>query len=352
MHSWKNITGVASLSLAVGTSALAAMAAQGALRLYHVNDEVGRNVVMIESRAPLETMVTTTSAVTASLAGDPTDIFKTGRARFEVDLSKLDTGIDMRNTHMRGEGWLNTEKFPKAVFTLNRLSQIDRSRNNALADNQNRTVMAEGTLAFHGQTKPLSARVELMPIPASDATKARLAGDIMHIRTQFPLKLSDFGINVPEGAKLKIADVQQVTVDLFASTESKDPFAGTDAAITTTTETKMEAPKNITELIKEDLTVGTGAEAKAGQKVTVHYRGTLFDGTVFDESYKRGEPFQFNLGAGQVIKGWDQGVAGMKVGGKRRLTIPANLAYGSQGAGGVIPPNAALMFDVELLGVK
>lgn len=101
----------------------------------------------------------------------------------------------------------------------------------------------------------------------------------------------------------------------------------------------------------EDILLGDGPEATAGQTVTVHYRGTFPDGRVFDESYRRGQPFNFKLGAGQVIKGWDQGVAGMKVGGKRKLTIPPELAYGARGAGGVIPPNATLVFEVELLGV-
>jgi peptidylprolyl isomerase len=102
----------------------------------------------------------------------------------------------------------------------------------------------------------------------------------------------------------------------------------------------------------EDLRVGDGPEAKAGQHVTVHYRGTLADGAVFDESYKRGQPFGFDLGAGQVIKGWDQGVAGMKVGGRRKLVIPPALAYGDAGAGGVIPPKSTLTFVVELLDVN
>lgn len=100
-----------------------------------------------------------------------------------------------------------------------------------------------------------------------------------------------------------------------------------------------------------DQVVGTGEVAKAGQTVSVHYTGWLENGTKFDSSVDRGQPFSFPLGAGRVIKGWDEGVQGMKVGGKRRLTIPANLGYGPRGAGGVIPPNATLVFDVELLGV-
>jgi peptidylprolyl isomerase len=102
----------------------------------------------------------------------------------------------------------------------------------------------------------------------------------------------------------------------------------------------------------EDLKVGTGATPKPGQTVSVQYTGTLENGTKFDSSRDRGVPFEFSIGQGQVIPGWDEGLSTMKVGGRRKLTIPPNLGYGAAGAGGVIPPNATLIFDVELVGVK
>ncbi len=107
----------------------------------------------------------------------------------------------------------------------------------------------------------------------------------------------------------------------------------------------------MSELQIEELVAGTGDTATAGQQVSVHYTGWLTNGEKFDSSLDRGTPFKFKLGAGMVIQGWDQGVAGMKVGGKRKLTIPPELGYGARGAGGVIPPNATLVFEVELLGL-
>lgn len=114
-----------------------------------------------------------------------------------------------------------------------------------------------------------------------------------------------------------------------------------------------------TTLQKIDVKQGTGAEAKSGKAVVVHYTGWLYDaekpgskGQKFDSSRDRGQPFSFPLGGGRVIKGWDEGVAGMKVGGQRTLVIPPDMGYGARGAGGVIPPNATLVFDVELLDVK
>jgi FKBP-type peptidyl-prolyl cis-trans isomerase len=135
---------------------------------------------------------------------------------------------------------------------------------------------------------------------------------------------------------------------LLAACSKKDPepgatFKPAEAAPEPAGPEKLE--------IKDDV-VGKGAEAKTGNTVKVHYTGTLMSGKKFDSSLDRGEPFEFKLGAGSVIKGWDQGVVGMKVGGKRRLTIPWDLAYGEPGSPPNIPPKAALKFDIELLDVK
>ncbi len=112
-------------------------------------------------------------------------------------------------------------------------------------------------------------------------------------------------------------------------------------------------PKNNMENVKiEDMVVGQGNEVKEGDSVSVNYKGTLTDGKEFDNSYKRGQPFEFKVGGGEVIAGWDLGLVGMKVGGKRRLTIPPRLGYGERGAGSDIPPNSTLIFEIELLEIK
>jgi len=116
-------------------------------------------------------------------------------------------------------------------------------------------------------------------------------------------------------------------------------------------ETAMTTTQRPSGLTIEDLVLGEGAAAAAGNSVTVHYTGWLTSGSKFDSSKDRNDPFVFHLGAGQVIRGWDEGVQGMLVGGKRKLTIPPELGYGARGAGGVIPPNATLVFEVELLAV-
>ena len=129
------------------------------------------------------------------------------------------------------------------------------------------------------------------------------------------------------------------------------PTPKTNLSATITPSAKPTMPET-EELQIEDFVVGTGEEAIAGKTITVNYSGTLLDGTKFDSSYDRGVPFSFTLGAGEVIAGWDQGFTGMRVGGKRKLTIPSHLGYGEQGAGSEIPPNSTLVFEVELLEVE
>jgi FKBP-type peptidyl-prolyl cis-trans isomerase len=133
-------------------------------------------------------------------------------------------------------------------------------------------------------------------------------------------------------------------VIVFVSTSHK---TANNSSITNNMENQMQKPLNI-EILKE----GSGSEIKNGEKATVHYVGTLEDGTKFDSSRDRGTPFSFTLGAGKVIKGWDLGVLGMKVGELRKLTIQSEYGYGSAGAGGIIPPNAVLIFEVELLQIN
>ncbi|MFC1625031.1 FKBP-type peptidyl-prolyl cis-trans isomerase [Patescibacteria group bacterium] len=141
-----------------------------------------------------------------------------------------------------------------------------------------------------------------------------------------------------------------VLLILFVFKKNRNTTVPSPSPNATITDTQKIS--NMEELKVEDLIVGEGDEAVSDQRVTVNYLGTLEDGTKFDSSYDRAEPFSFNLGKGEVIKGWDLGVVGMKVGGKRKLIIPADLGYGSRGAGNAIPPNATLIFEVELLGVE
>ena len=138
------------------------------------------------------------------------------------------------------------------------------------------------------------------------------------------------------------------TKEETAPNSGANPFQGKEAA-SVTTGNEVSTPSGLQYV---DEVVGTGAAPAKGNTVSVHYTGTLTDGSKFDSSVDRGQPFEFTIGVGQVIKGWDEGVLSMKVGGKRKLIIPPDLGYGARGAGGVIPPNATLLFDVELLGVK
>jgi FKBP-type peptidyl-prolyl cis-trans isomerase len=153
--------------------------------------------------------------------------------------------------------------------------------------------------------------------------------------------------------KVPEPDPPQVSVP-----DTQQPAAGEDSAATATSgkANRETAPagsqEGVSTLVKEDVKQGTGRAAKPGDTVRVHYTGTLLDGTKFDSSRDRDQPFEFTLGRGMVIKGWDKGVVGMKKGGVRRLTIPADLAYGKRGSPPKIPPNAPLKFEVELVEIK
>ena len=157
-------------------------------------------------------------------------------------------------------------------------------------------------------------------------------------------------LTAPDAAVVTETQIAQAAEDLTAeeetmSEEMSEEMTGEEAsteATLTTTESGLQY---------EDIVEGTGAMPQSGQRVTVHYTGTLEDGTKFDSSRDRNRPFSFTIGVGQVIKGWDEGVASMRVGGQRKLIIPPELGYGSRGAGGVIPPDATLLFDVELLRI-
>lgn len=150
--------------------------------------------------------------------------------------------------------------------------------------------------------------------------------------------------------KALLVAMMAITLASACTKKAAEPAATTQATTAAPATTAQTAATEVkVEMV--DTVVGKGAEAVSGKNVTVHYTGTLKDGTKFDSSVDRKEPFTFTLGAGQVIKGWDQGLLGMKVGGKRKLTIPAELAYGAN-AVGAIPANSTLIFDVELLEVK
>ncbi len=166
----------------------------------------------------------------------------------------------------------------------------------------------------------------------------------VNMRAEAPALSKENTINMDAGSPAQPAQQQPKSQPAQAPAQTQPHQSNNvnDKAMETVTELKVETTKP-----------GTGDRVtKNGDTIAMQYTGTLTDGTKFDSSYDRNQPFEFTLGAGMVIKGWDQGLVGMKVGEKRRLTIPASLGYGAQGAGGVIPPNATLIFDTELVSIK
>lgn len=202
---------------------LGGMAAQSAWRVYHANDPVGRNVVAIASNAPLETMLTRTGAVTGTVRFDAKNVLHDPQAKFIVDAATLDTGIAMRNQHMRGKEWLDTAKHPKIAFEMTRV--LAPARATPLKPNRTVRGLVEGKLYLHGRTRLVKAQLEVTAIPQSAATKERLPGDLLHVRAAFPIRLHEFGIAVPKMAQLKVADEQFVNADIFSSIGSPAPDA-------------------------------------------------------------------------------------------------------------------------------
>ena len=200
---------------------LGGMAAQSVWRTYHANDPVGRNVVVIASNAPLETILTRTSAVTGTVQFDPKNILRAPKAKFIVDATTLDTGIAMRNQQMKSAGWLNTAKHPKIAFEMTRV--LAPTRATALKPSQAAIGLVEGKLYLHGRTRLVKAYLEVTAIPQSATTKERLPGDLLHVRAAFPISLKEFDIEVPKMAQLKVADEQFVNADIFSSIGSPAP---------------------------------------------------------------------------------------------------------------------------------
>ena len=194
--------------------------AQGASRAYFANDPVGRNVVSILSEAPLETMLTTSGQIEADIKINPNNVLDAPKARFLIPVASLDTGIKLRNEHMMEAEWLDAAKYPNIIFTLTKPLE---AKTQAATPGAKGAMPVEGELEFHGVKKTVRANVEVEVIGESEATKARLAGEMLHIRASFPLKLDDFGVMIPEMARLKVANMQDVKVDVFVSTGSKAP---------------------------------------------------------------------------------------------------------------------------------
>jgi polyisoprenoid-binding protein YceI len=194
----------------------AAMAQQTTTKTFYINDSTKRDVVTFTSKAPLETIVGKTAEVKGYITVNPADISGSAKAKFEVNLDSLKTGIGMRDQHMR-EQYLETAKFPKTTFEL---TKVVTASQNALEDKKEILLSAEGNYTVHGVTKVITVPLTITYFKESEETKPRLPGDLLHISGSFTVLLSDYGINRPQFVILKLEDKQKVDIDLFSSTGS------------------------------------------------------------------------------------------------------------------------------------
>jgi ketosteroid isomerase-like protein len=246
----------------------------------------------------------------------------------------------------------STRSRSASALTERKLIQIERDWSQALVERDASVLMrilADDYSATGPNGKVTGKADEIEDLKSSDAViesstlddlKVRIFGTTAIVTGQDTLKMA--GRKGPGTRRSRFTDV-------FVSRGGRWQVVASHYSILVEERGEIVTPSG---LKYEDIVVGDGESPKPGQMVTVHYTGTLENGTKFDSSLDRGQPFSFQIGAGRVIKGWDEGVMTMKVGGKRKLIIPPELGYGARGAGGVIPPNAVLIFEVELLSVK
>jgi polyisoprenoid-binding protein YceI len=192
--------------------------AQTTSKTFYANDDKKKDVVMFTSQAPLETIVGKTAEIVGIVDVDPTDV-STAKARFEVDLATLKTGIDMRDTHMR-EQYLEVAKYPKAIFEL---TKVVKNSQTTLDDMKPVDLTVEGNFTVHGVTKTITIPMKVTYFKESEGTKSRLPGDIVHVQANWDLLLSDYAINRPQFIILKLDDKQAIDIDVFASTGTPAP---------------------------------------------------------------------------------------------------------------------------------